>query len=143
MSSSSPDSEAAVDRRFAITHEVILATVLAVEIAVLQRLALPKIIERLLRGQILAADGKQVAGMDRPDLLVDAHVHPAEFLDDLVETAEVDHGGTVEVDSGQFGERRRQELDATTALAAVLERRIDLVQATAEVAIRIGRDINP
>ncbi|HEY2882660.1 MAG TPA: substrate-binding domain-containing protein, partial [Pirellulales bacterium] len=30
----SPDSEAAVDRRFAITHEVILATVLVVEIAV-------------------------------------------------------------------------------------------------------------
>jgi rhamnose transport system substrate-binding protein len=34
MSSPSPLSEAAVDRRFAITHEVVLATVLAVEIAV-------------------------------------------------------------------------------------------------------------
>ena len=34
MSSPSPDSEAAVGRRFAITHEVVLATVLVVEIAV-------------------------------------------------------------------------------------------------------------
>ncbi len=34
MSSPSPDSEAAIGRRFAITHEVVLATVLVVEIAV-------------------------------------------------------------------------------------------------------------
>jgi rhamnose transport system substrate-binding protein len=34
MSSPSPDSEAALERRFAITHEVILATVLVAEIAV-------------------------------------------------------------------------------------------------------------
>ena len=92
---------------------------LAVEVAVLQRLALPEVVERLLGRQILATDGEEVAGVNRPDLLVDAHVHAAEFLDDLVEAAEVDHGGTVEVDAGQVRQRRRQELDTTAALAAV------------------------
>ncbi len=79
-----------------------------------------------------------MAGVDRLDPLVDAHVHAAEFLDDLVEPAEVDHGGAVELDAGELGQRRGQQLYAARALPAVLERGVDLVRGEPPNRIRHG-----
>lgn len=66
-----------------------------------------------------------------PGVRLDAQVHRAQRLDDLLETAEVDHGGAVELDAGQVLHgpgRQRQPARPTAALhRAPSERSVDLV----------------
>src|SRR5262249_39530520 len=77
------------------------------------------------------------------DVLVDAHVHSAQLLDDLVEATEVDQRRAVEPDAQQLRQRPRQQLHTARALPAILERGVDLVEAPAEPAIRRWWDVHP
>src|SRR5262245_57299341 len=108
---------------------------LPVVVAVLQAVSLARVVERLGAAEDLAAQRERMAGVDRGDLGVDAHAHPAEHVDDPLEAMEVDHGSAVEPEPGELGEGRREQLNPAGAAATELERRVDLLAA----AVELGR----
>ena len=111
---------------------------LPVVVAAGQVVALPDVVQRLGAVHLLAAGGEDPVGVDRADLGVHAHPHPAEQVDDLPEAGEVDQRGAVEPDAGEPGQGGGEQLGAGLAAAAVLVRRIDLVLAAAEAVRAAG-----
>src|SRR5690349_16764563 len=99
-------------------------------------------------GHALFAGLRAPADVDRGGLLVDAHVDPADRLDQALEALEVDDRGADELQpAGQPAHRLGQQLEATVPAAAVLvaelEGRVDLVVAAVVPGRLVGRDVHP
>ena len=112
-----------------IAREQLLLVPLPVEVAVGQVVALAGVVERLGAVHLLAAGVEHGLGVDRRYRGVDAHPYPAEQVDRLLETGEVDHRGAVEPQSGEPGSGSQTAAVRRLSAAAEVEGGVDLVGA--------------